>query len=399
MSAVQDVAAIPGRPYSFQEDGIEPSEWTLWQKIGFRFLFCYFIPYGPVAIENLENYQFRLLTRPYDWIAQAVVPWVGKHILHLTQDIPKTMTGNPDDAASAVSILCFVVLGIIATLVWSILDRKRKNYDRLYDLFRTYIRYVLALNMFVYGMAKVYRLQFPFPGLATLTGPFGQLPPSALLWSFMGYSRAYSFFGGAAEVLGAFLLFFRRTTTLGALVSAGVLVDVVMLNFCYDVIVKFIAMHLLIMCVFLMIPDIKRLANALLLNRPALPINIKAAFSGKRRVVGWIAKTLVIGISLFILTKQTLDGMDEYIKPKSALYGIYNVEEFKKNGQDLPLLTTNAKEWRKVIFDSPTFMQVDLMDDSIRYFAATIDSAKSSLQFSDRQDGKKNRLNYSEPLA
>src|SRR4029077_3039860 len=92
-------------------------------------------------------------------------------------------------------------------------------------------------------------------------------------------------------------------------------------------------------------------------------------------------------------------GMDEYIKPKSALYGIYNVEEFKKNGQDLPLLTTNAKEWRKVIFDSPTFMQVDLMDDSIRYFAATIDLAKNSLQFSDRQDGKKNRLTYSEPDA
>jgi hypothetical protein len=400
MSVAQDVAAITEREHSFNGRGVGPSEWTLWQKIAFRFSFCYLVPYGIVAIENLESPQFSRLMKPYDWIAQAVVPWVGKHILNMTRDIPKTMTGGPDDAASAVSILCFVVLGIAVTLVWSLLDRKRKEYDRLYDWLRTYVRYVLALNMFVYGMAKVIQLQFPFPGLGQLTTQFGQLPPAALLWNFMGYSRAYSFFAGLAEVAGAFLLFFRRTTTLGALVSAGVLLNVVMLNFCYDVIVKFIALHLLLMCVFLMIPDIKRLTNVLLLNRPALPVNIKTAFSGKQaRMVGWVAKTLVIVISLFMLTKQTLDGQEQYITPKSALYGIYNVEEFKQNGKDLPLLTTDATEWRKVIFDSPSFMQVQLMDDSVRYYAATIDTAKNNLLLSTRGDDKKSLLTYSQPDA
>ena len=90
-----------------------------------------------------------------------------------------------------------------------------------------------------------------------------------VLWSFMGASLAYTIFAGATEVTGGLLLVFRRTASPGALVSFAVLANIVALNFCYDVPVKLYSVNLLLMAAFLAAPDATRLANALVLNRPA----------------------------------------------------------------------------------------------------------------------------------
>ena len=58
------------------------------------------------------------------------------------------------------------------------------------------------------------------------------------LWWFMGASIPYIIFAGAAEVLGGLLLVLRRTAALGALVAFAVMVNVMMLNYCYDAPVK-----------------------------------------------------------------------------------------------------------------------------------------------------------------
>ncbi len=55
-----------------------------------------------------------------------------------------------------------------------------------------------------------------------------------VLWWMMGSSPAYTIFSGSIETLGGALLLFRRTATLGAIVSAGAMLNVWMLNMCYD---------------------------------------------------------------------------------------------------------------------------------------------------------------------
>src|SRR5204863_6312660 len=100
---------------------------------------------------------------------------------------------------------------------------------------------------------------------------FGEASPMGLLWTFMGSSTSYTVFSGLAEVIGGLLLMARRTTLLGALVCIGVMVNVVMLNFSYDVPVKLYSSHLLAMAFFLLLPDLRRLTNVLVLNRPAEP--------------------------------------------------------------------------------------------------------------------------------
>jgi hypothetical protein len=97
-----------------------------------------------------------------------------------------------------------------------------------------------------------------------------------VVWAWMGASYAYNVFAGIAEMGSGFLLFFRRTVTLGALASIAVLLNVVMINFAYDVPVKLYSSHLLLMAVFLLAPDLKRFLNACYFNRAIPPANLGA---------------------------------------------------------------------------------------------------------------------------
>lgn len=71
-------------------------------------------------------------------------------------------------------------------------------------------------------------------GLASLldTGPFPRAILATLDEPIVGW---YAMFTGFGKSIGAFLLFFRRTTTLGALILIAVLSNVALLNYVFDV--------------------------------------------------------------------------------------------------------------------------------------------------------------------
>ena len=192
------------------------------------------------------------------------------------------MLGSGDTTWDYVQLFCLLVLSVAATGVWSLLDRKRLNYDRLHLVLRTIVRFWLAYNMIVYGTAKIIPVQMPSPTLERLLEPFGDASPMGLLWTFMGASAGYTMFTRAAELLGGLLLIARRTTLLGALVCCGVMANVVMLNFCYDVPVKLASSHLLVMAIFLIVPDLRRgLGDLFLFQRQPALIEIRPLFTGK----------------------------------------------------------------------------------------------------------------------
>ena len=73
-----------------------------------------------------------------------------------------------------------------------------------------------------------------------------------VLWSSIGSSPAYESFAGCAELLGGILLIVPRTTTLGALVCLADMTQVFMLNMTYDVPVKLLSFHLILLSLFLL---------------------------------------------------------------------------------------------------------------------------------------------------
>ena len=101
-----------------------------------------------------------------------------------------------------------------ATIVWSVLDRRRLSYDRAHAVLRVYLRYLLAAVALSYGAAKVIPVQFSPPSLVALITPLGDITRMRLLWYSMGASTAYIVFTGLVEVIGGLLLLSRRTTAL-----------------------------------------------------------------------------------------------------------------------------------------------------------------------------------------
>jgi hypothetical protein len=354
--------------------------WSPAKKGLFRFLFSYLVlyiaPFPFNVIPGLEK-----LNKPYDDLWQALVPWAGKVLFHLK--ITVFPNGSGDTTFNYVQLLVYLVLALVATLVWSLLDRRRPNYARLYAWLRAYVRFDLAITMFIYGIDKVIQLQFPSPSPDRLLATFGESSPMGLLWTFMGASTLYTFFGGASEVLGGLLLTLRRTTLLGALVCIGVITNIVMLNFSYDVPVKIFSVHLLGMAIFLAAHDARRLANLFLLNRPA-PAAAEAPLFRRR----WshqgtlVLRTLLVvaflGSSFYEAYKMSKTAGE--LAPKPPLYGAWSVDEMVSDGQLRPPLLTDATRWRRVVFAYPGYVQLQPIattDPRSRLFYAVAVDAKA----------------------
>jgi hypothetical protein len=199
--------------------------------------------------------------------------------------------------------------------------------------------------MLTYGLIKVFKSQFPFPTAARLFEPYGDSSPMGLLWTFMGYSTAYNVLAGGAESIGGLLLFFRRTTTLGALLLVGVIGNVAALNFCYDVPVKLYSTNLWLMAAFLVAPDLGRLADVLLSHRATPPTALGAPFASRRLArAAFGVKVLFVGFVLYTTTAQAWESMHKYgdRAPVHPLDGVYEVEEFAVNGVPVPPLLSQT---------------------------------------------------------
>jgi len=374
-------------------------EWGPVKRLLFRFLFAYLFLYiFPFPLDILPV--VGMAAEPYQSFWNAAVPWVGRHVFHVA--ITVQPNGSGDTTYNYVQVFCYLVLALTAAAVWTLLDRRRRNYARLNEWLRVYVRFSLATAMISYGAMKVIPAQFPGPSLDRLLQPIGDASPMGLLWTFIGASKSYNIFSGLGEMLGGLLLLTRRTTTLGALVSSAVLVNVVMLNFSYDVPVKLYSSHLLAMAVLLMAPDARRLADLLVFNRPTAPAEIRPLF--ERR---WLHRGALILRTVFVLAFAAwslygaYDGRKNYdlvTGPRPPLYGIWNVEDLEVDGRPQPPGTPDPAQWRRVVFGYPGTFAVQLGNDSRQRYLLKLDAAKKTLGLKKRDDPEwQTTISYRQP--
>ena len=259
--------------------------WTFAEKFFFRFFCAWFIiyifpfPFDSIPfIAEIASWNGKItgwytgLFDAYTNMWHAIVPWVAKNILHLSYPITIFSNGSGDTTYDYVLLLTYIVLALLTAVIWTLSDKKRESYTSAYYWLRVIVRYYLAVNFLGYGFVKIFHLQMPFPYLSQLVQPFGGKSPMGLAWSFIGYSPAFSAFTGWGEVIAGSLLFFRRTTTLGGLMGLVVMGNIMVINFCYDVPVKLFSSMLFLMSGFLIIPDLGRLLNVLVLNKGTGPV-------------------------------------------------------------------------------------------------------------------------------
>jgi uncharacterized membrane protein YphA (DoxX/SURF4 family) len=357
-------------------------DWHPLTRVAFRFSFCYLGLYSLITVSNVEEHL------PYEKLWRQMVPLVGEHILHLGKPITYFASGSGDKTSDWVMLLCHLTIALAATAIWSIFDG-RKEYAKLNDWLRVLLRYSVAWTMVAYGSAKVVKLQFADPSLGRLLEPLGDFSPMGLLWTFMGYSTPYTFFAGACELLGGLLLFFRRTTMLGALVTTAVMANVLMLNFAYDVPVKLLSAHVILMCLYLLIPDIRGMFDFFIRNKPAAPAPVRPHFSSRRmRAAAGVAKALFLGYLLVGSVLEIRQAVPQYGSgaPRSPLFGIWDVEEFTRDGQTVPPLLTDKTRWRRFVTQYPTAVSLRKMDDSAQGVPVKFDTANSTIVSAGKSD-------------
>ena len=381
---------------STKQNGSRP--WTAAECIAFRFAAIFiFLQIFPFPLSYVPG--LHVLAQWYMRARQALVIWIGDRILQLPEPITVFQSGSGDKTFDFVALLAATVLAVAVTIGWTLPDRGRTGYDRMMYWLRVGVRYYLGMMMVIYGISKVFHLQMPSPSLYQLVQPFGDKSPMGLAWSYVGYSKAFSMFTGLVEVTGGLLLFFRRTTLLGALLVAAIMLNVAMMNFCFDIPVKLFSMLLFLLCLFLIAPDSMRLMQLFVWNRPTQPVRETRYVPSKR----WVRILAVATKAVFILTilagnvNSTVTGMKKYgdKRPKSALYGLYDTELFVLAGDTLPPLTTDRVRWRQLIMDKPDYAHLKAMNDSITHLSAAVDTATRSLTLRGGQHRQDIRLQYS----
>jgi hypothetical protein len=368
--------------------------WHPFVRTGFRFAFVYLLLYNlpfPLTAIPYVDKAAELYNSLWTWI----VPRLARAAFNI--EVASVFNGSGDRTFDYLLVACLLLIALVITIIWTVLDRKRLSYPTLYRWLNLYVRFSLGTTMIGYGAFKVISSQFVAPSLERLMQPFGDSSPMGLLWTFMGASEPYTMFVGFAEMIAGILLFPRKTSTLGALMSVGVLSNVVALNFSYDVPVKLYSMHLLAMAIFLLLPDASRLANFFILNRPAECVREQPLF---RRTL-WHRGALVLA-SLFVITVvgtslyQSYDQRQFLLSRRSPLYGIWEVEEFSL-AQSTP--TASTQRWQRIIFDIPNRITVQTPADPHQRFSLQLDQEKRTLTFGKREDPNwKTVLTY-EPVS
>ena len=354
------------------------------KTLTFRFFFVFF----PLFVFLEFNGTLPFTDDLSDWMVQPfhhLIPWLAQPFIH--QPITVFTNGSGDTTYDYLVIAFIFLLSLIGCTIWTILDSHRHSYPKLQYWLTVLVRYYLALTMLNYGMVKVIKLQFPFPGIGRLLQSYGNSSPMGLAWTFMGYSRGYNYFAGFAEITAGLLLLNRRTTTFGALVALTVSANIMAMNYCFDIPVKLLSTAMVLMSLYLLSGNAGQLINAFFRNREARFTQPNPPVPKKRTwfLILRIFKCMLIAFCFFGFIYSDIAATRQYgdSAPSTALRGIYNVKTFILNKDTLAPLQTDTLRWKQLVLDgTPTYGYASIrgMNDSAKgYFSFKPDTTQHTM--------------------
>ncbi len=370
-AAPDPVAADPTRP------------WSAVTKIAFRWCFLYFglfcVLFAQITFAFFGIVGQWLPEQAVMWQMTVLGPaltWVGREVFG-AEAVLHPDSGSGDQAAIWVLVFCLLVVAAVGTAVWTLVDRQRPDYARLSAWFLTFVRLCVAGQMLFYGFAKLVPTQMPTPPPSALLRSYGDLSPTSVLWLQVGSSHPYEMTLGAVEVLAGLLMFLPRTATLGTLLGLASMAQVFLLNMTFDVPVKILSGHLLLMSLVLLAPQLRRLLDLFVLQRPSEPVSQPALFSSER--ANRRAATVQAALGLWILIGCAWSSWQAWHAyggghAKPELYGIWSVREFSVDGRPLPPLTTDQTRWQRLVFEKDGALTYQRMNGELVNTAATISS-------------------------
>ncbi|MEO7983884.1 MAG: hypothetical protein ABI688_07370 [Bacteroidota bacterium] len=285
----------------------------------FAFLCIVFIPFP----FNLIKFQ-SVVT---DVCFGRLIGFVAKNIFG------QTLTSTRVYSDSSSMYILVLLLFIIALLI-SLVSRLVKRWP-LYSppilgvIYRLSICY-LALQLLKYGIDKIFKNQFYLPEPNTLYTPIGNVSRGLLFWTSMGTSHFYNIFLGSLEAIAAIFILIRRTRLLGLLMSGGILMNIIAINFGFDISVKLFSLFLLYLTLYGLAPYITRLLPLLLLHKsPGATVSSVSVLVPAKTFVGTFLKWLVTGLIFLEVFYPFIQAgnFNGDITGKPYLHGAYEVKQ------------------------------------------------------------------------
>jgi hypothetical protein len=325
--------------------------WPAWQCVAFRFAACYFVLYAfPDPLSELPGLGGAGAIVGELW--QSATTWCADHGLSPYPVIHQP-TGSGDTGHDIEQCVLVAIGAAVLTAVWSLLQRGAAGHPRLGRWLHLAVRFTLAFTMLGYGSSKLYGSQFGEMSLDRLTQEIGDTWPMTMVGTFMKAFPPYEVFGGVGEVLGALLLFHRRTALLGAFLTIAVTAHVCALNWLCGVPVKLFSAHLLLAAVLLLAPYAGSLWALFVRNRPSTPVDLAVVRSKRAGRVLLAGGTLWVGTVLVLMHINGVAGRAPRPgQEQSALYGLWVVDSMRLDGVEVP--AADATRWRFLAIDRGT---------------------------------------------
>lgn len=254
-----------------------------------------------------------------------------------------------------------LVFALIGASIWTVFDRKRKSYHILYYWIRVVVRYRAGIGIIGFGFTKLFPTQMPYPSLGLLNSNFGDFTAQKIYWLSVGVVPWYQVFGGVVELVAGGMLFFRKTSTFGAILLAAALGDITFVNYAYDGGVHVYAFYFVLLGLFIAADDFPKLYTLLILERYTVPFRVYPDFRKpwlKYSRITLKVLTFVIFFGVLTYTEVINFKYDPYKQPATAgvkkLRGNYRVSEFKINGEVIPFNPLDSTRWQEATFENWT---------------------------------------------
>jgi hypothetical protein len=272
--------------------------------------------------------------------------------------------GGGDRPRDILTVCLAAVAGALASLVYTRLERDPRRAARVRLGAWTLIRFFLVFELVRYGTAKLVGMQF-YRRYYLLDSRVIDMKPINVAWAFFGQSYGYQAISSAIEIVGALLLCFRRTTTLGACVLLAVMSNVVLVDFYYGVPVKLFACTYLVMILYLLGREARRFWAFFISDAPVPPREYLASAAGPRTKQLVAARGLALA---FVLGVPAWDIVDEAFKHRlftdEPILGAWNVD--RRTGlEDAALETSGA--WDKVYFEKGGYGFLRVSKQRVRF--------------------------------
>ncbi|GGC12667.1 hypothetical protein GCM10011386_00400 [Parapedobacter defluvii] len=337
-----------------KEETARNRPWTTVQKTAFRIGFVYFVllcipAYGNFYRDLFKLFDFSKLT--YHDFQAVVAFWPPQFILIESEE-------GVFGIFNYINLILLLVLAIVVGVIWTFLDKKSINYSKLYYWARVLVRYRLAYGMVGWGLKKAFPMQMVYPTIGMLNTPFVDMAEKKLYWSHVGVSFGYTVFLGFAEIIPGLLLLHRKTASLGGALAAVVCLNICIANHAYDAGVAVPAAYFTLLGIFVAWYDLPKIWDLLVNQKNVAPYRYYPVLSGPQQTTRTVLKvffnTIFVPVAAAFWAYGFFNG-NNYNIPSTAglkdIQGLYQVSEFRLNGEELPYSPADSIRWHDAIFE------------------------------------------------